>query len=82
MEIALAMAVIEEHKARTRHDAWKLTEWNGCDVCLHLRAVCKWLDDAMIEAEDPPPAGCPAHGNDPCDVCYPPDGQHPATGVR
>lgn len=25
---------------------------------------------------------CPAHGNDPCDICYPPDGGHPARGVR
>lgn len=39
-------------------------------------------EEALADArEGMEPQGCPAHGNDPCDVCYPP-APHPATGVR
>lgn len=55
INFSLAMALIEEHKARTKHDVWKLDRWNFCEVCLWLMNVKKELDKQENETSSQTP---------------------------
>ena len=54
MEINLLLAIAEEHKQRTGHDALsqptgisaRLPTWMNCNVCLHLSAAKKKMENA------------------------------------
>lgn len=51
IDFDLAMAVLEQHKKLTGHDAWALNQWNFCDTCMWLMNVCKRLKDQQNELE-------------------------------
>jgi DnaJ-class molecular chaperone len=53
-----------------------------CDGTGAIDAPYSGSDPSCPDCDGTGSEPCLAHDNDPCDVCYPPDGGHPARGVR